>query len=113
PPERIAERAATPVRTKEKTPRRADRYRGDERLGELSRDLVAVPRDAVLPVAVESEAHVLERGAVAPIERTSHLVDHGVPGAVARERGVEARHVDDAVVHLSLLGAPHRAANEH
>ena len=69
-------------------------------------DAVAVPRDGVVAVAVEVGGDRRELDAVAAAEAAGHAVEHR--GPVGPRAGLEARHVDDPVVHRSLERLPRR-----
>src|SRR5207244_5267759 len=63
------------ARTKQEAAGRTDRHDGHERFFDVVGDAVAVPGDAVAPVAVEVETHRVERHSIAPRESSTHLLD--------------------------------------
>ncbi len=110
---------AAVARPQHQRPRAA--HREDRHHGVLARrpaDAVAVPGDAVAPVAVEAQPGgdeaLAELGLVVVAQRLADGHEHRV-----RERLVgvvelrEARHVDDVVVHLPPFRPPRHLVVEH
>ena len=86
-------------------------------LGAAAADLVAVPGDAVVAVAVEAQTgggeRLAELAAVGVVEPSAHLLEPRVRGGLLDEvvEADQPRHVEHALVHLPALGAPRDAAS--
>src|SRR5690349_4295932 len=101
-----SERLAATARSQRENPCGAQTY--DCHHGVLraaSADVVAVPGDAVIAVAVETQARRGERlaefAAVGVVESPTHLLEHGMRRLV--DQVVEADqpgHIEHAVIHL-------------
>ena len=84
-----------------------DRHDDDEAVGPVAQHSVAVPRDAVVAVAVEVAPHRADRDAVALADRGRHGVDVGQVEALAeREAGGAAGLLEHPVVHRDLGTVP-------
>src|SRR6185312_9186523 len=106
PPEHERPRAAAVARAEQEAPRLAERHRGHHRFRKVARGRVAVPGDAVAPIAVVAEAEAREGRLVAGAEQETNLFEQRVPRTVVGERGQKARHVHHAVVQRPPLGPP-------
>ncbi|GEM_PF-4480743 len=84
------------------------RHGGDERLGSLPGNLVAVPRNAVVAIAVQRDADPVEGDSVPRVEPALNFLDDTDAAAAGRQLADEPRHIDEAVVHgASVLGPVH------
>src|SRR5919106_6084321 len=69
-------RLAAALGAEQEAPRLAERDEDDDRILDLLADAIAVPRDAVLPVAVEVEADGVELHSVPFRQGLAHVLEH-------------------------------------
>ena len=107
--------AALLFRPQPQRARRPERQDRDDGLDECRIEPIAVPRDAVAPVAVERGTNAVERAVVPGGERGGHRAeDRGHLGIVdgAPVPGGEAWFLDHAVVHAHGAVLPGRMGDD-